>query len=419
MTASTPTDTIPNVRRLAQYRPFERGGLDLQAVLHDLVLAVAAIGDGTIESIFECRKSFLDLWKLEVEIDELRPVVDELVESGVALKRGKGFSLSPAVMTELEGKARESQEIEDRAFREWELSVCQGRPVISDDEMDVLRSDLREWLHLIITWHGADAALMLYPEDDRARRFFDDVDARGFDSLPERETALHQLRAEALPLFIRSPTPDQRRFLGLLLNTSFYMTVLTIDPAAGQLVQTQMNGHRIYLDTNFLYAVLGAAAPEEVYSSRRLMKMSKELGFEFAVTPWTMAELRTSIARSRREIDAQRRFIRPELAETMIRTSGDKGFNRLFWQTYKDKKTQPKDVFDRLDHFDQELAGYGITEDKHGCTQIDQQEDRIKLYASLVGAVRWPYQKDPIVLEHDAKKLSENSMWGRSYDYLS
>ncbi|MGA9313634.1 MAG: hypothetical protein WBV77_03285, partial [Solirubrobacteraceae bacterium] len=63
----------------------------------------------------------------------------------------------------------------------------------------------------------------------------------------------------------------------------------------------------------------------------------------------------------------------------------------------------PKDVFDRLEHFDQELAGYGIIEDKNGCTQIDQQEERIKLYASLVGAVRWPYQKEPIVLEHDAK----------------
>lgn len=162
------------------------------------MLAVAAIGDGTIESIFECRKSFLDLWKLEIEIDEIRPVIDELVESGLALKKGKGLNLSHAVMTELEGKARESQEIEDRAFREWELSVRQGRPVISDDEMDLLRSDLREWFHLIITWHGADSALMLYPEDDRARRFFDDVDARGFESLAKRETALHQLGKEVL-----------------------------------------------------------------------------------------------------------------------------------------------------------------------------------------------------------------------------
>jgi hypothetical protein len=403
MATSTRTDPIPNVRRLAQYRPFERGGVDLRAVLFDLVLAVGAIGDGVIESLFECRKSFLDLWSLEVEIDELCPVIDSMIESGVAERKGKAICLSPSVVNELEGKARNSQEIEDRAFREWELSVRQIAPGISDDDMSLLGSDLREWLYLIITWHGADAALMLYPEDDRARRFFADIDARGFDSLPERDAHLHQLRSDVLPVFIRNSTPDQRRFLGLLLNTSFYMTVLTIDPAAQQLVQTQMRGHRIYLDTNFLYAVLGAAPPDEVYSSRRLMKMSKELGFEFAVTPWTMIELRTSIARSRREINDQRQFIRPELAETMLSTSGDKGFNRLFWHAYKEKKTQPKDVFDRLEHFDKELADYGIVETKEGCKQIEQQEERILLYASLVGAVRWPFTKEPVVHEHDAK----------------
>jgi hypothetical protein len=41
--------------------------------------------------------------------------------------------------------------------------------------------------------------------------------------------------------------------------------------------------------------------------------MSRDLGIEFAVTPWTMDELRTSIARSRRDIEGQKAFIRPEL----------------------------------------------------------------------------------------------------------
>ena len=116
-----------------------------------------------------------------------------------------------------------------------------------------------------------------------------------------------------------------------------------------------------------------------------------------------MEELRTSIARSRRDIENRRSLIRPELAETMLRTEGDKGFNRLFWQTYKEKRVQPKDVFDRLEHFDQDLAALGIKEITEGCTQIDQQDERVKLYASLLNAERWPYQREPVVLEHDAK----------------
>jgi hypothetical protein len=419
-----------DVRRLAQYRPFDRGGLDLRAVLHDLVLAVAAIEDGAITSLFDCRKAFLDCWALEVEVDELRPIMEGLIDRGDATKEGQGFRLSPALMADLEARARDWDQTEERAFREWELSVRHIHPGLDADAVELLYSDLRDWLHLIIRRHGAEAALMLYPEDERSGRFFDDVEAQGFDALPERPEELARLREQALPLFIRAPTPDQRRFLARLLNVGFYMTVLTIDPTARKLVQEQMTGHRLYLDTNFLYAVFGGAPAAEVYSSRRLLQMSRELGFQLAVTSWTMDELRTSIGRSRREIEEQKAFVRTELADAMLRSSGDKGFNRLFWETYKKDKAQPTDFFDRLEHFDHELERYGIQLIDEGCHAIDGQEERIRDYASLLYKERWPYTKDWVVLEHDAKsrllverlrgngnvRLSNARCWFLTYD---
>jgi hypothetical protein len=377
--------------------------MDLRAVLHDLVLAVGAIEGGTIASLLECRKAFVDCWGLEVEVDELKPIIDTLVATGQAERRGKEIRLAPDVLAMLESRAREWQRAEERALREWELDVLRKWPGSDTNEIEQLQSDLRDWLHLIIRRHGADAAMMLYPEDDRARRLLDDIEGYGFNSLPERDERLRMIREEALPAFIRTPTPDQRRFLASLLNIGFYMTVLTIDPTAKGLVKEQLAGHRMYIDTNFLYAVIGGASPDEVYSARRLIQMSRELGLEFAVTPWTMEEMRTSIASSRREIEHQKTFVRPELSETMLRTSGDKGFNRLFWQVYKQSKTKPKDVFDRLEHFDQELERFGIKEIDEGCKAIDQQEERVRDYSSLLNSERWPYQKEWIVLEHDAK----------------
>jgi hypothetical protein len=88
------TTVVPNVRRLAQYRPFERGGLDLRAVFEDLVLAVATINDGSVESLLGCRHAFLDLWGVEVEVDELRPVFDGLIERKIAEPAGKGIRCS-------------------------------------------------------------------------------------------------------------------------------------------------------------------------------------------------------------------------------------------------------------------------------------------------------------------------------------
>ncbi|MGI8921269.1 MAG: hypothetical protein ACR2HD_06290 [Solirubrobacteraceae bacterium] len=397
------TTAGPSVRRLAQYRPFERGGVDLRAVLQDLVLAAAVINGGRFDSIFACKQGFADLWSVEVEIEELRPALDALIERDLIVKTGKAFELTGQAATDLSARAREFDQIEERAFREWELAVRQMSPSVSAADMELLKQDLREWLHGIIIRHGAEAAMMLYPEEDRARGFFEQVDARGFEQLPERDEALCALREQALPLLIRHPTPDQRRFLAGLLNTSFYMCVLTIDPDAKQLVQEQMKGGRMYLDTNFMYAVLGAAPPEEVYSSRRLMQLCRDVSFELAITPWSVDELRTSIARARREIDDQKAFVRPELGEMMLRLSGEKGFNRLFWQAYNQKKTSPKDVFDRLEHFEAELDRYGIKVIADGCDRVDNQEERIRLYSSLLNSERWPKQREWIVLEHDAK----------------
>jgi hypothetical protein len=340
---------------------------------------------------------------LEVEIDELRPVLDALLERNLMEKTGTAYRLTADTSSMLRARAREFEQIEERALREWELAVRRLRPSVSDEDMELLHRDLLDWLHEIIVRHGAEAAMMLYPEEDRARRFFDEVGARGFEQLPERERDLSAVREQALPLFIRCPTPDQRRFLAGLLNTSFYMSVLTIDPDAKHLVQEQMKGCRLYLDTNFLYAVLGAAPPEEVYSSRRLIKLCQELGFELAITPWTINELRTSIGRARREIDGQRAFMRPELGDMMLRLSGDKGFNRFFWQAYNEKRTHPKDVFDRLEHFDSELEKYGIAVVTAGCAAIESQDEQVRLYASLLNSERWPEQREWVVLEHDAK----------------
>lgn len=392
-----------SVQRLAQYRPFERGGLDLRAVLRDLTIAVAAIEGGELDGVLGLREGFKDCWGLEVEVEELTPIIDELIDQGL-VERGsqRGFKLRSNALADLEQKAVSSQEIEERAIREWRVSVRELDPSISEADLDALSQDLREWLHLLIARHGAEAAMMLYPEEERARQFFDELDAHGFDALPERSNSLKEAREQALPLFIRQPTPAQRQFLAALLNTSFYMTVLTIDPDAKHLVQEQLRGRVIYLDTNFLYAVLGAASPEEVYSARRLVELSRDLGIELAVTPWTISELHTSIGRSRREIEEQSSFIRDELADLMLRASGEKGFNRYFWQTYAEKRTKPKDFFDRLDHFESDLSRYGIKERREGCIAVEQQTDRIQAYSSLLNSERWPHQKDWVVLEHDA-----------------
>ena len=103
-------------------------------------------------------------------------------------------------------------------------------------------------------------------------------------------------------MFVREPTSAQRHYLGRLLNTAFYMTVLTLDPRARELAREEARGTVLYLDTNFLYSVLGVGGTIEAHAATRLLTLCRDLGYSLRVTPWTVDELRTSIRRSRGDV---------------------------------------------------------------------------------------------------------------------
>lgn len=394
--------TVSNeaTRRLAQYRPFERGGQSLREVLRDLVLAAAVLDGGSFESLAACQEAFRTLWGLEVEIHELRAVGEELVRAGLAETGHAGITLTAETVVAMEQRSAASAAIEQQAFVDWEADVRGVRSDLTDDDVECLREDLAAWLQQIITRHGAEAALMLYPEEPRAHRLFDEIDALGTGFLPTRAGCAGEVRDEALRLFVHKPGPAQRQFLANRLNTAFYLTVLTLDPEARKLAQESVEGRRLYLDTNFLYALLGVANVREVTAAHRLLELTKGLGYQLAVTPWTVNELHESIKRARHGVEQLP--VNPQIAELMVQVSGEKGYSLDFWRTFRELGTTAQDYFDRVAHFEYEFPQLGIEIVDESCAKIDAQEQLVDDYAALLDRVlAYPRHED--VLRHDAK----------------
>jgi predicted nucleic acid-binding protein len=352
------TLTNEATRRLAQYRPFHQGGQSLREVLQDLVLAAAVLDDGGFDSLASCQEAFRTLWGLEVEIHELRAVGEALVSAGLAEPGHAGITLTAETVAAMEQRSAESAATEEQALTDWEADVRALRADLTAEDFECLREDLAAWLQQIITRHGAEAALMLYPEEPRAHRLFDEIDALGTGFLPAREGCAAEVRDEALRLFVRKPGPAQRQFLANRLNTAFYLTVLTLDPGARKLAQESVEGRRLYLDTNFLYALLGAATAREVTAAHRLLELTKGLGYQLAVTPWTVHELHESIKRARQGVEQLP--INPQIAELMVQVSGEKGYSLDFWRTFREFGTTPQDYFERVAHFEYEFPKLGI-----------------------------------------------------------
>lgn len=392
---------IDAARRLAAYRPFEDSGRELDLTLRELTVAACEMNDGGFADLVECQRGFHDLWGLEIEIAEIRRVRDDLIEEGAAAKVAGGFRLLPALRQELQDRAATSAEVERKALEQWGEVLSERSPDLLPAEHEALREDLQDWLNKIVARHGVEAALLLYPDDERARHVLGEVESFGTHFLPPRGSRLDGIRDDALKRFVRDPSPEQREFLATRLNTAFYLTVLTIDPAAKSLIEDDASKTRIYLDTNFLYSVLGVAPADEVVAAQRLLELTVSLGCSVAVTPWTVEEMRTSIAAAERET-LETKF-RPQLAGLMIQVTGEKGFGQAYWRAVQESGVTPEDYFARVSHFEHDLAKWQIEVVDDGCLATDRDGDRIQQYASLLEAIVGVATKHRDVIEHDVK----------------
>lgn len=406
-----------SISRLAQYRPFAQEGRVVQAALSELVMAAAAEAGGGFASLGEAREAIQTLFRLEIEIDELRHVVTQLVDQAVAVARlggGGGFDLSDVQHEDLESRAAASAQIEEKAFADWQTAIRTLDPSLSDARFAELREDLDEFLKRVISRHGVEAALILYPEIPRARSLYAEVEAVGLDLLPERSGQLRRVREQAIQIFVQQPTPEQRTYLSNLLNVSYFLTVLSLDPTAGPVVRAQVKGHRLYLDTNVLYAALALSKMSEVVSVRRVLELTKQLGIELAITSWTLAELKQSLRRAEQAVKA--RALPPrEWAQIMADATSQQGFITAYWRQYKDRGVTPEDFFAFYSALESILKEDGIIVIDDGCDRVDGDPEVIELEIPRLDSVlrrgadrrgadpRADAVRPDVVMRHDIK----------------
>jgi hypothetical protein len=390
------------VSRLAQYRPFDQDGAGIQTALRGLIFGAAAIGGPEFATLIECRDALRTLWDLDFDTDEIRLVADSLAEEGLCTRSRGGFVLADTVMDDLARAAQSAEANEAQAFAEWKDALNSLGVPLDANDFAHLYNDLHEWLGRIVSRHGVEAALLLYPEDPRAQQLMRSVDDLGLHFLPERTGSVGRIREEALRIFVRSPTEAQRIYLANRLDAAFELTVLTLDPDAIHLVQHQFTDHRVYLDTNFLYALIGYAPASESLAAHRLLTLTKDLGFKVAVTPWTVDELRTSLQASQNRITG---MILPsrKYADLMIKAASEKGFDRAFWLSYRDSNISKRDFFDRAAHFEHDLEKLGVETVTDGCDKVEKKPETVQQYVVLLNHIRGPQWRETVVLEHDAK----------------
>lgn len=390
-----PEQDLDVVRVLSQYRPFERGGAGPREAQEDLLLATLAEIGSSCASPAELRDYVHALCGVNLHQAEVDRALGQVIKESRIIRDSEGYSLSQVERARAEATARESREGTSAAIGEWRAFVISNWPGLSGDQLDLLEAQLQTFLLQVVRRHSAEAVTVLYSDDPEAERRYDELENAGLGYLdPVDDPDVEAIKAAALSHFIRNPSEPQKEYLGRSLNTAHFLGVLSIDPEAAALVREIASGQIVFLDTNFVYRVLGIQGPRHLRAARTILETTKEVGYRCCVTPWTVEEFKRSLERARAHVN---RYPVPssEYAALLDEVTSDEDFVTAYWRQAKDSPIKIDDFYAHWREVEVHLEQLGIEIYTEGCAAIDHQTDAINDEVSLLGKVVAAKPKSP------------------------
>lgn len=398
-------DLRRSIWRLAIYRPFSPSNYRVGFVLRQLVLAAAHENGGRLGSCAECQSNCQALWGLELEHEEISQVVDKLIDEGMMIREPTYLRLTDECSEELAERVRVSNEVEATAFEEWAQAVHQAVPSLGEEQMAELVEDLATWINQMIMEYGMTAAVLLYPEREQFQRRLAEIKMLGFGSLPKRGPSVMMVRPAALTSFIEDMTEMQRRYFDNLLITAHLMSILTLEPEALDGVRRLTGGQMLYLDTNVVYSVLKLNGTKRYYVTQRVLALSRELGFQICVTPWTVVEMQKSVRKAREML--LRTGPSPQAVAGLAPSDMDDDtyavFKKAVRSMERDQGISLEDFFALHEEVEPLLLEEGITVVDAECEAIDHDDNDFNDEIAALERVRHGLEKARPVQEHDVK----------------
>lgn len=179
--------------------------------------------------------------------------------------------------------------------REWfdDLQLHHGLP---EEDCEALWVAVEQFTAQLLNTYGAEAAAFLYQrtDDDQngtgRERFVQVLEQRMpllDEVVPER--LLPIARAE-LGSFFSSTSAARTEYFMHCLRGAFVYHLLSIDPHASELMRANVANKRFYLDTNFIYRLLGFGGATRAYGPHAVVRMAEALNCELWVAAETEAE---------------------------------------------------------------------------------------------------------------------------------
>ncbi|MBN2501696.1 MAG: hypothetical protein JXB38_13015 [Anaerolineales bacterium] len=407
------------VPRLCFFAPSGSGEYlrDLHEFLALQALSMLPSGQRTAMEVFEKVKATIGF---RVEYEEIHDALARLAKKNdirCTLERPNDphaqFLLPIDRRNEMRRAVREEEALEREVLEQWKQEV-QGRyPHLSSADIDRLEVDLKAFSLRLLSQHSIEALQLYYGDDESLNLLLERMQAKELSDVWQWwDEEKHLIRLQEVTGFFRQPTDRRKQYIASLTHSLFILHLTQLDPQCAAIIRTRIPGGTVFLDTNFVFRLIGLQGPDFFRASGKLVDISKRLGYRLVISPETKAEYDRTLLGFLRHIQSLP-LITSELAELALTATSDEDFHTAYWREVAKRRgdyVDPRNFYEYYQHVDVILeSDHGVTIDDNYHEDVKSNDAEIAAQASLIRRTMEDFygpeaadQVSQIVLDHDA-----------------
>jgi hypothetical protein len=379
----------------------------LKPAVDNLVTTVLAIDDDNLSAAAQVVGAIDAYFGLSLSELLVQSSIDRNITSGRLQREStsRALVLPLQVKAEIESRVAEADALEQSVREEWLESVEELIHTDSADWDEQLWKCLRAYMAKAFQRHGVETVQLLNPSsplDNRDRKhmatYLEEAIRQHCRDVP-REVA-----SAAVQEFFSVSTPQRTKYIAQLLDGTFTFFALTVDQATSSYLQGNVGSLALFLDTNFIFDILGLHSNPLTEFSQELVEVVRKHGFPFKLYyhEETLEELQRTL---QAKGDSLRRRTWPTaLSRAAVKQGHLSGIELLYHKKNAESPLDPDVFLSRYEHIPELLSEHGFVLYPKAKTNESEDYDRHLLvaeYQEYLEGTRRGRPKSYKVINHD------------------
>jgi len=332
------------VKRLCFFAPTGSGAY-LRDLLEYLALQAMSMLPSAQLSARDIHNKLIEVIGARFEYEEVLDALARLVAKASiqcdkerAQDADSRFRLDIAIRNQMREQVNNEANLERETLREWQGQLRKKYPKLPSPDIDQLTSDLKIFAFRLLSQHSAETLEVYYGSDSALARLLQQLEARDISDLWESKPAeFSAIRMQEVTGFFLEADDKRKQYIASLMHSLFILQLTHLDPQCAAIVRSQISPAKVFLDTNFIFRLVGLQGPDFFLAARKLSELSQNLGFQLVVSPQTISEYDHTLAEFLKEIKG-RPIVTSDLAELALAATNDEDFITAYWRRLKEQR---------------------------------------------------------------------------------